>query len=135
MSWMLKYEGTHLGVCTRQDSRNLSSPRVTTSQRTKKLRIANTMDKFLNSMRVTDISPHRPVKKPGCRLTMMRNLNKRSGLCNDTLLIFEGMSDVYLRKCQIASGEYTGGDVLIPRILTQLSDFRGHPCGWCRQQF
>ena len=90
---------------------------------------------FLNSMRATGMPPHRLVLKPGCMLMMLRNLSKRSGLCNGTRLIFEGMQGMYLLKCKIASGEHKGVDVLIPRILTQPSDFRGHPCEWRRQQF
>ena len=56
-------------------------------------------------------------------------------LCVSTRLIFEGMQGMYLLKCKTASGEHKGVDVLIPRILTQPSDFRGHPCEWRRQQF
>ena len=52
-----------------------------------------------------------------------------------TRLICEGVPGQCLLKCKIASGEHKGVDVLIPRILTQPSDFRGQPCEWRRQQF
>jgi ATP-dependent DNA helicase PIF1 len=90
---------------------------------------------FLHTLRAPGMPAHDLRLKKGAILILLRNLNKRGGLCNGTRLIFEGMTGNFVMRCKIVSGEHAGNDVLIPRILTQPSEYRNQPCEWRRLQF
>jgi ATP-dependent DNA helicase PIF1 len=90
---------------------------------------------FLNTLTAPGMPSHDLRIKKGAILILLRNLNKRGGLCNGTRLIFEGMTGNFVMRCTIVSGEHAGQQVLIPRILTQPSDYRNQPCEWRRLQF
>lgn len=92
---------------------------------------------YLNSMRTAGMPPHRLSIKPGCILMLLRNLSRKTGLCNGTRMLFEKIAGQsgFLLQCRILSGEHAGNVVLIPRIQTQPTDMRGQPCEWRRLQF
>jgi hypothetical protein len=90
---------------------------------------------FLNMLRAHGMPAHRLNLKPGCIIMLLRNLSKHTGMCNGTRLIYHGTRGKFLLWCTIVTGDHKGTEVLIPRIITQPSDYTGQPCEWRRLQF
>lgn len=64
--------------------------------------------------------------KKKAAVILLRNLNISGGLCNGTRLIIDDVINERLIKATIASGEYIGRIVLIPKILNQSADDATH---------
>ena len=66
---------------------------------------------------------------------LLRNLNISGGLCNGTRLIIQDVINERLIRAIIATGEYKGKTVLIPKIITQPADDTYFGFEWQRLQF
>ena len=86
-------------------------------------------------MKASGIPPHKLILKKKAIVILLRNLNIRGGLCNGTRLIIDDVINERLIKATIASGEFMGKTVLIPKILTLPTDASQYGFEWNRLQF
>jgi ATP-dependent DNA helicase PIF1 len=71
--------------------------------------------KFLNTIILAGMPPHRLAFKVGVPVILLRNLDAASGLCNGTRLIIWRLAR-RLIVTQIIGGVHAGNIVIIPRI-------------------
>ena len=86
---------------------------------------------YINTLRPNGIPNHILTLKPGMPVMLMRNINPREGLCNDTKLIYQRILDNKLIQCKIIGSSRT---VLIPRI-TFIPKQGEYTFEWQRKQF
>ncbi|CAJ0961981.1 unnamed protein product [Ranitomeya imitator] len=70
---------------------------------------------FLNSLNPISIPPHELKLKPGAVIILLRNLNRKHGLCNGTRLYVKSIKSNVTHAIAL-NGKAKGQTVLIPRI-------------------
>ena len=70
---------------------------------------------FLNKLTPAGLPPHQLYIEKVMVLLFQQNLSPKKGLCNGTRITLKEASSILI-YCKIASGDYTGEEVLIPRI-------------------
>jgi ATP-dependent DNA helicase PIF1 len=73
--------------------------------------------KFLNTITLAGMPPHRMALKVGVPVILLRNHNATSGLCNGTRLIIWRLARILI-IAQIIGGAHAGNIVNIPHITT-----------------
>ena len=86
---------------------------------------------YINTLRPNGIPNHILTLKPGMPVMLIRNINPREVLCNDTKLIYQRILDNKLIQCKIIGSSRT---VLIPRI-TFIPKQGEYTFEWQRKQF
>ncbi|KAL3834092.1 hypothetical protein ACJIZ3_008828 [Penstemon smallii] len=89
---------------------------------------------FLNCVSASGLPPHLLKLKKNCPIMLLRNLNPIQGLCNGTRLICKELGDNFI-GAEIASGDFKGIYVFIPRIPIESSDKLKCPIPFKRMQF
>jgi hypothetical protein len=70
---------------------------------------------FINSLTPSGMPLHELKLKVGAIVMLLRNLNKKRGLCNGTRLIIKSLKP-HVIHAEILQGKFKGKQVLIPRI-------------------
>ncbi|CAJ0959457.1 unnamed protein product [Ranitomeya imitator] len=70
---------------------------------------------FFNSLNPTGMPPHELKLKPGAVIILLRNLNRKRGLCNGTRLYLKSLKANVIHAFAF-NGKAKGQTVLIPRI-------------------
>ena len=78
---------------------------------------------LLNSMQPSGMPPHCLVLKPFMPVILLRNINKKAGLCNGTRLIVEELHQNHI-KVRIASGKFKGNVHFLFRIFCTTAENR-----------
>ena len=78
---------------------------------------------LLNDMQPSGMPPHCLVLKPFMPVILLRNINKKAGLCNGTRLIVEELHPNHI-KARIASGRYKGSIHFLFRIFCSAAESR-----------
>ncbi|KAL3849587.1 hypothetical protein ACJIZ3_011469 [Penstemon smallii] len=89
---------------------------------------------FLNGVCASRLPPHLLRLKYNCPIMLLRNLNPIQGLCNGTRLICKELADNFI-GAEIATGDFKGTYVFIPRIPIESSDRINCPIPFKRMQF
>ncbi|CAN6861890.1 unnamed protein product [Brassica oleracea] len=71
---------------------------------------------YLNSLEFSGLPSHKLTLKVGAPVFLLRNINKKKGLCNGTRMILTHIG-VRVLKAEIITGSHIGEEVLIPRIV------------------
>ncbi|KAL7085708.1 hypothetical protein ACP275_14G295400 [Erythranthe tilingii] len=75
---------------------------------------------YLNGVSANGLPPHVLRLKENCPIMLLRNLDPVRGLCNGTRLICCQLADNFIRA-EIATGDFKGDHVFIPRIPLESS--------------
>lgn len=70
---------------------------------------------FINAQKPSGMPPHKLSLRVGAFVMLLRNLNRKKGLCNGTRLIITGLHEHFIR-CEIISESHKGDTVFIFRI-------------------
>jgi ATP-dependent DNA helicase PIF1 len=89
---------------------------------------------FLNSITPNGLPPHELRTKTNCPLTLLSNLDSRSGLCNGTRLVVRAV-DKHILDTEIVNGTHAGDRVFIPRIPLSPSEDLSLHFKFKRKQF
>lgn len=76
---------------------------------------------FLNEQTPSGTPPHKLLLKVGAVVMLIRNLNKRKGLCNGTRMIIRSLHENFIR-CEIISANHKGDIVFISRLFITPSE-------------
>ena len=94
---------------------------------------ANYPVEFLNSLTISGLPLHELKLKVGAIVILMRNMNKKRGLCNGTRVIIKSLKDNVILG-EVLTGKAKGQDILIPRFDLTQSDIE-FPFNLKRRQF
>ena len=72
-------------------------------------------EEFLNSLSVNGIAPHRLKLCNGMVIMLLRNMDKKLGLCNGSRLIVRQLQP-HVIEAEVITGQHAGKRVFIPRI-------------------
>ncbi|XP_059291269.1 uncharacterized protein LOC132044772 isoform X2 [Lycium ferocissimum] len=89
---------------------------------------------FLHTLNPSGLPPYKLVLKQNCPVILLRNLNPSEGLCNGTRLICTNFK-THVISAKIASGDFKGKHVFIPRIPLLSSQDEKLPIPFKRTQF
>ncbi|CAN6708141.1 unnamed protein product [Malus baccata var. baccata] len=89
--------------------------------------------KFLNSISLGGLPPHKLTLKRGAPIMLLRNIDPKLGLCNGTRLLCRG-SYRNLIDAEILTGQFAGFRVFLPRIPLKSTDTVGLPFELTRKQ-
>jgi len=90
---------------------------------------------FLNSLSITSLAPYKLTLKIGQPVILIRNMNRKQGMCNGTRLIIRHLKD-RLIGAEIMHGDNKGQTKWIPRIPLTTNDEDGQfPVKFTRLQF
>ena len=90
---------------------------------------------MLESFDIASLPPHALRLKVGCSVMLIVNLNVKRGLCNGQRMIVREMADDVL-VCRIATGEFRGKTVFLPRkVFVESQDKTEMPGTLTRKQF
>ncbi|XP_050919079.1 uncharacterized protein LOC127136581 [Lathyrus oleraceus] len=89
---------------------------------------------FLNSIAQGSFPPHILKIKKGAPLMLLRNLDPRYGLCNETRLLCHGLF-MNILDVEILTGSNAGKRAFLPRIKIKTSASNGLPFVLSRKQF
>jgi ATP-dependent DNA helicase PIF1 len=78
---------------------------------------------FFNTINTLSLPNHKLILEVGVPMMLLRNIDRRSGLCNDTRLIITRMGKFVLEGKAI-SGSNIGKNVFIPRLCLTPSDVK-----------
>ena len=82
---------------------------------------ANYPIEFLNSVNISGLPLHELKLKVGAMARLMRNLNKKQGLCNGTRILIKALKPNVIHA-EVLTGKAKGQEILIPRIDLLPSD-------------
>lgn len=102
---------------TLQDNRAFRTYESADSVEEEDINPANFPIEFLNSLTLSGMPPHRLALGVGMVVILLRNLNKRTGLCNGSRLMITRLL-TFAVEAQVLTGSHRGETVLIPRIDT-----------------
>ncbi|EOA29136.1 hypothetical protein CARUB_v10025405mg, partial [Capsella rubella] len=88
---------------------------------------------FLNSVRLSSLPNHSLTLKIGVPVMLLRNIDPKGGLCNDTRLQITQMGNNVL-EARVITGDRVGDRVLIPKVFIKPSDTK-LPFRMRRRQF
>ncbi|XP_048615652.1 uncharacterized protein LOC125588378 [Brassica napus] len=88
---------------------------------------------YLNSLEFSGLPSNKLTLKVGAPVMLLRNINKKMGLCNGTRMILTHVGERVL-KAEITTGSHIGKEVMIPRIVL-LYDETKLPFTLRRRQF
>ncbi|GBM60847.1 hypothetical protein AVEN_179003-1 [Araneus ventricosus] len=83
--------------------------------------LQNYPPEFLHDLTPSGMPPHVLMLKKGVIVLLLRNLNPKQGLCNDTRLLITGLHENFI-SAKIVSECNRGGVVFLPRIELAPSD-------------
>ncbi|KAL1929753.1 hypothetical protein VTP01DRAFT_1891 [Rhizomucor pusillus] len=89
---------------------------------------------YFNSLKPSNMPPHRLYLKTGLPIMLIVNLSPEEGLCNDMRLLCRGFT-TNLIEAEIITGHHAGRIVYIPRITIYSSESEELPCRFSRHQF
>jgi ATP-dependent DNA helicase PIF1 len=80
--------------------------------------------KFLNSLNISGVPPHRLHLQLGCPVVLLRNLS--FGLANGTRMVVTELME-HCIHVQVVTGPLRGNKVLLPRLKVTPSDAEDYP--------
>ncbi|XP_010484838.1 PREDICTED: ATP-dependent DNA helicase PIF1-like [Camelina sativa] len=83
--------------------------------------ISRAVSEFLNSIRLSGLPNHMLQLKIGAHVMLLRIIDPKGGLCNNTRLKITQMGNNVLEACVII-GDRVGDKVLIPKVMIKPSD-------------